>query len=265
MTTQAYWNWRTAGSPWSPATCIADFRTTMQKHGYTVYVLGADDASHLRSDFPEDHCPFSGTPWPGRQPYPRVLALDIMPGGAMDWRALGEKIHADKLAGVPGTEWIKYMNYTDRAGNCWHASWQGGYARRSSNDGGHIHISGRTDHVDAHTAYDPFVGAPAPAPTPTPQPATGSGWTRRIIMELPQIARGAKGTYVRRLQGLLVADGYSIGAAGIDGDFGAGTAGGLARFQADKRVPQSVRSDGRGDGVCGDHTWSFLLLDRTVV
>lgn len=159
MATQAYWNWKNAGAPWSSATPIGDFSRTMRGHGYTVYVLGADDPSHLQADQPEDHCPFSQTPWPGPQPYPRVLALDIMPGGAMDWRALGEKIVADKNAGVPGTEWIKYINYEDRNGNCWHASWQPNYARRSSSDRGHIHMSGRTDYVDAHTAYDPFNAA----------------------------------------------------------------------------------------------------------
>jgi hypothetical protein len=151
-----YWQWIADGSPWSPATCIADFAATMRGHDYTVYTLG-DVENHLKAPTPEDHCPYSATPWPGTQPYPRVLACDIMPGGVLDWRTLGEKIHADKLAGRPGTEWIKYMNYEDRQGNCWHASWEGAYTRRSSTDRGHIHISGRTDHVNAHTGYDPLA------------------------------------------------------------------------------------------------------------
>lgn len=158
MTVTTYDGWVADGAPWSNATCIDDFAHTMRGHGYVVGTIGQTD-THLDVFFPEDHAPFSHTPWPGTQPYPRVLALDIMPGGEKDWRELGEKIHADKKAGVPGTEWIKYMNYTDRAGICQHVSWEPNYAAWPSNDGGHIHISARTDYVNTQTAYDPLVPA----------------------------------------------------------------------------------------------------------
>lgn len=183
MAVTTYAGWVADGSPWSNATCIDDFARTMRGHGYVVGTIGQID-THLDIPFPEDHAPFSHTPWPGAQPYPYVLALDIMPGGEKDWRELGEKIHADKLAGVAGTEWIKYMNYTDVAGNCWHASWVNGYSRTPSSDGGHIHISARTDYVKAHTSYAPFNPAPtSPAPT------------RRYLgeEEMPQLLRDGFG------------------------------------------------------------------------
>jgi hypothetical protein len=167
MAVTTYQQWLRDGSPWSPAACISDFARTIRGHGFTVYTLGAV-STHLDISFPEDHAPFSHTPWPGAQPYPKVLALDIMPGGSMDWRQLGMRIHNDRNNNVAGTQWIKYMNYTDTAGACFHASWQPGYARRGSSDTGHIHISARTDYVGTGTAYDPVTGGGV---TPTPTPA----------------------------------------------------------------------------------------------
>jgi hypothetical protein len=153
----SYSAWVADGSPWKPAQPIADLATTLRGHGMTVYILGNDD--HQRADPPEDHTAFSATAWPGPQPYPRILACDVMPDDHVDWVRLGEQIVADKQAGVPGTEWIKYVNYTDRNGTCWHASWQPTYRRTASTDRGHIHVSGRTDYVTSSVAagYDPVA------------------------------------------------------------------------------------------------------------
>jgi hypothetical protein len=155
MAITTYAGWVADGQPHPNAVCIDDFANKIRSYGYTVYTMGND--AHLHSIPPEDHCPFSNTAWPGAQPYPHVMALDIMPGGKMDWRDLGAKIFADKQAGVPGTEWIKYMNWTDRAGNCYHDKWMFTYSRSSSSDTGHIHISARTDYVNAHVTYDPIA------------------------------------------------------------------------------------------------------------
>lgn len=164
MTVTTYDQWVADGSPWENAQCIDDFARTMRGHGYTVYTIG-DVTTHLNVAWPEDHAPFSHTPWPGAQPYPYVLALDIMPGGELDWLKLGEKIHDDRKAGAHDTEWIKYINYTDTDGNCWHAEFKNGYSRWPSSDGGHIHISARTDYVHTHTGYDPLRKAStSPAP-----------------------------------------------------------------------------------------------------
>jgi hypothetical protein len=155
VATQAYYDWVNDGRPWRNAVPINDFAARLRSQGYTVYTIGSDDSEHLQSSYPEDHCPFSFSAWPWPQPYPEVMALDIMPGGPVDWRDLAARISADKSAGKQGTEWIKYMNWTDRGGSIWHDSWMPWFARTGSSDGGHIHISGRTDYHNAHTSYDP--------------------------------------------------------------------------------------------------------------
>jgi hypothetical protein len=241
MAVTTYQQWVAAGSPWSPATCIGDFAATMRGHGYTVYVLGAV-GSHLDIATPEDHAPFSHTPWPGPQPYPRVLALDIMPGGAKDWRQVGEQIVADRNAGKPGTEWIKYLNYTDRSNTCWHASWQPGYARRPSSDTGHIHISARTDHVDAHTGYDPVTGDTAPQPEST---KTAPAYPGYVLGYNPN----RYDANVKTIQAQLRARGWPLVA---DGYFGAATLSVVKAFQAEKHLGV--------DGLIGPRTWAAAWL-----
>jgi hypothetical protein len=165
-----YRQWLSDGSRWYPATPIDQFAAKMRGHGFLVYVLGAV-GTHLDIASPEDHAPFSHTPWPGVQPYPAVLACDIMPGGSVDWRDLGQRIVADKNAGVHGTEWIKYINWTDPAGNCWHDSWEPHHVQVPSSDRGHLHISGRTDYVTSTVVFtsdwDPVDRLSAPNPAPT--------------------------------------------------------------------------------------------------
>ena len=154
MTVTSYSGWVADGRPFKDAACIDSFATTLRGFGYTVYTIG--DSVHLHANPPEDHTPFSHTPWPGAQPYPYVMACDIMPGGKWSLADLGARIVADKQAGVPGTEWIKYINWTDHNGHCWHDSWEPAHSRRPSTDRGHIHISARTDYVHKTTAFVPF-------------------------------------------------------------------------------------------------------------
>lgn len=91
----------------------------------------------------------------------------------------------------------------------------------------------------------------------TPKPNTpASNWTKDLIMALPTLKQGSKGADVGRLQGLLIANSYRD--SGIDHKFGPKTAKALRRFQADKRVKNSV-VNGRGDGVAGRYTWTVLL------
>jgi hypothetical protein len=164
MAVTNYQQWLADGRPWHNALVIDAFAGLMRGHGFTVYTLG--DLSHLTASPPEDHCPYSQTPWPGAQPYPDVMALDIMPGGAVDWQALGVQIVADKRVNWPGTQWIKYVNWTDVSGTCRHASWQPDYAVRSSADTGHIHISARTDRIaDALQGWDPVARLLNPTPS----------------------------------------------------------------------------------------------------
>lgn len=59
-------------------------------------------------------------------------------------------------------EWLKYMNWEPEGNNtgpCYHESWQPTYARRSSTDRGHIHLSGLTGFETSTIAagYDPVA------------------------------------------------------------------------------------------------------------
>jgi hypothetical protein len=157
VTVTTYSQWIAAGSPWKPAAPVDSLAKVLRGHGYTVYTLGNED--HATADPPEDHMPYSHTPWPGAQPYDYVLACDIMPPpsgkGLPDLAALGQQLVADKKAGV--APWIKYLNWTDSAGKCWHESWQPDHARTGSTDRGHIHVSIRTDYVTKVVNYDPVA------------------------------------------------------------------------------------------------------------
>ncbi len=166
MTVTTYQGWVNDGKPWKNCQPINDFIATLQRHGYTGPTAGIGDQSHLTATPPEDHCPYSHTPWPGVQPYPYVMAIDIMGGEGLDLIRLGGLIFNDKNSNVPGTEPIKYMNWTDSDNNCFHDSWQPNHTRYNSSDRGHIHISFRTDYVTSNrmAIYDPYGGTPTPPP-----------------------------------------------------------------------------------------------------
>lgn len=254
MTVTTYSEWVAAGEPWKPSQPVADFRATLQRHGYTVYVLG--NHSHATANPPEDHMPYSHTPWPGSQPYDYVLAMDIMPGGALDWHELGRRLVADKNAGVPGTEAIKYINWTNSSGQCLHEKWEPNHSTTSSSDTGHIHISFRTDYVTSHVMqnYDPVATTPVSNPKPpVTTPASGKDFA---LANWTNLKRGAKGDQVKRAQGLLIAHGLPIGSKnGLpDGDFGPTTESSTKRLQAAYHIAQ--------DGEFGEHTLSVALYGK---
>lgn len=64
------------------------------------------------------------------------------------------------------------------------------------------------------------------------------------------IRYGCEGDLVKEAQSLLIAAGYSCGAAGADGDFGAGTLAAVKAFQEDKGLAV--------DGIVGEETWAAL-------
>ena len=72
-----------------------------------------------------------------------------------------------------------------------------------------------------------------------------------VKIELPQLAKGDKGSEVKTMQRLIIAEGYSCGSQGADGIFGVGTERGLAKFQ--KKNGLTV------DKICGAKTWTKLL------
>jgi hypothetical protein len=157
MATKAYNEWVADGRPWKFARPVRDLGDRLAAHGYTVYFQG--DERHLTKDTPEDHTPFSETGWPVKSPYPVCVATDVMPPAAGQkskltgrplpaLTALAARLRTDKMNGVPGAAWVKYMNWEPGDGTCVQDSWKPGYARRDSTDRGHIHVSGRSDMIE---------------------------------------------------------------------------------------------------------------------
>ena len=71
------------------------------------------------------------------------------------------------------------------------------------------------------------------------------------VMQVRVLRRGMTGADVKTLQAALIAYGCSCGAAGADGDFGAGTETALKRFQTKYGLG--------ADGIAGNGTWGKLL------
>ena len=84
--------------------------------------------------------------------------------------------------------------------------------------------------------------------TPEPVPAEKD---TTLPMQVRMLKRGMKGADVKTLQAALIAYGYSCGAAGADGDFGAGTEAALKQFQ--------TRYSLGADGLAGKGTGGTLL------
>lgn len=86
-----------------------------------------------------------------------------------------------------------------------------------------------------------------------PQKTTPAKKEEKVMVkiELPQLQQGDKGDSVKAMQRLIIAEGYSCGSYGADGEFGSGTANGLAKYQ--KKHGLTV------DKICGVKTWTELL------
>lgn len=158
MASQGYYDWVAAGKPYALIRPLAMVQANIRRHGITVYDY--PDDSHLKAARPEDHTPFSVTGWPTANKRWKARAIDIMPRAdteaARDENtAIALQMIEDKDDGVPGTEWIKYLNYTDDAGDCWHVAWQPNKVVTPSTDAGHVHVSGRSD-VDLDTRADEY-------------------------------------------------------------------------------------------------------------
>ena len=87
-------------------------------------------------------------------------------------------------------------------------------------------------------------------PTQPAQPADPAGLGSRVLK------KGSKGADVKALQGLLIAQGYSCGSYGADGDFGAATDAAVRKYQKDKRLTV--------DGEAGPKTIGALLAGTKV-
>ena len=81
----------------------------------------------------------------------------------------------------------------------------------------------------------------------TSQPVAG----KTVSVKVRQLSKGMDGNDVKTLQAALIANGFSCGTAGADGDFGNATAAALRKFQTKYGLV--------ADGVAGNATWSKLL------
>jgi hypothetical protein len=161
MTSWQHQAWIDRGSPFVLCRPLAALRGRLRAAGYTVYDIG--NSSHLDHQPPEDHTPYSETGWPGTSPYGVGMAIDIMPppagSGLPSLQVLGRRLFDDRQAGR--APFIKYMNWGPTSdGAAVQDRWMSGWARWSSSDTGHIHISCRTDYATSAAAdgYDPLGG-----------------------------------------------------------------------------------------------------------
>lgn len=92
--------------------------------------------------------------------------------------------------------------------------------------------------------FVPGENTPEPVPVQPEQVET-------VDMQVRVLKRGMSGADVKTLQAALIAYGYSCGAAGADGDFGAGTETALKQFQSKYSLG--------ADGIAGKGTWGKLL------
>lgn len=75
--------------------------------------------------------------------------------------------------------------------------------------------------------------------------------------EKPTLRRGSRGEYVTLAQAQLIQKGYSCGASGADGIFGASTENAVRAFQRDHFDPNG--NPLKVDGIIGRGTWAALL------
>lgn len=83
--------------------------------------------------------------------------------------------------------------------------------------------------------------------------ATRSCSSSTPVSQRPLLKSGDRGSCVKLAQRQLQAHGFSVGAAGADGDFGPSTRSAVIKFQRSKRLS--------ADGVIGQQTWRALGSD----
>lgn len=89
--------------------------------------------------------------------------------------------------------------------------------------------------------------------TPTTTTTTTTTAAKTVTVKVRQLSRGMEGNDVKTLQAALIANGFSCGSAGADGDFGSGTEAALKKFQTKYSLG--------ADGIAGNGTWTKLLSE----
>src|SRR5699024_11020488 len=94
----------------------------------------------------------------------------------------------------------------------------------------------------------PYIEDDDPAPGPTPEPAPAPAKT---ISGLPVVKYGSRGDTAKIVQAALIQRGFSCGASGVDGVFGAPSVSSLKSYQQEVGIT--------ADGIVGPATWGQLL------
>lgn len=154
------------------------------------------------------------------------------------------------------------------AGRIWSSSYpDAGWRPHHGSDphNGHLHVELTWAAARTLTAERVQQVLTRPAVRPPVAPPKPVDWTKRIIMALPELKRGAGLTGpinedVQSLQNLLQARGSRKEidkAGGADGRFGKATDLDLRAFQRARKI--------KDDGVCGKVTWHHLLNQQKLL
>lgn len=209
MATQAYWDWVNAGRKWRAAKPITEMRAKIQAAvpGATIYVLGAEQ-SHLQVPFPQDHAPFSFTPWDGPLPGYVVCAVDYMhdPDGGLDCETLFQRWLADCKAGR--RPWTKYLIWKAKLYDV-RNDWE---PQANSDHFDHIHESTRSDYADASIGdYHPLGDEDDMYTDEDRKLAEGQYWMLKHLLENIRTHDAAgKHTPVKSARGLVYASGNGV-------------------------------------------------------
>jgi hypothetical protein len=137
MATAAFNTWVNRGRDWSLApVCTALVNVARSKGAAILGTIGNDD--HLRSSNPQDHAPFSFTPWPVPLPGYVVTAVDIKEGAFAD-QFLQETREGQHI-------WVKYINLRGKHYDFRNRAWNNPSV--SSSGDIHLHVSVRTDRLN---------------------------------------------------------------------------------------------------------------------
>lgn len=139
-----YQPWVAAGSHWTLAPIIGHVRAAILSQ-YPHAVIGTiGDKAHLTAATPEGHTPYDQTGWPLATPHGVVTALDVSNIAHLD--ALAMKLVNDARGGR--IKWLRYLNFN---GMQW-SHWDGFQVPHANSDIGHVHMSARTDQLNANLA-----------------------------------------------------------------------------------------------------------------
>lgn len=162
MATQAYHNWVAAGRPFTLATPVRLYRDAFRAAGWPANSLGTiGNEAHLQASTPQDHTPFSTTGWPGRHPYPYVLAFDVSHQVSRETELDSIVAHWLSQARAGATPWVKYIIYKGHSYDV-RSGW---VARTASGHYDHAHTSFRTDYVTTSVGAWPIIGRGSSMPS----------------------------------------------------------------------------------------------------